>query len=737
MRMDVKLFPVTLLSFVLSAVAAPEFVSFNSGWEFRREGEKEWKRTDVPHDAAFGLGYDRKEDPDHGFAPCPRVTYRKTFARPSARGRHSIRFDGVYMDSSVSVNGKTVGGSRNGYLPFEVPLDGLVTTNVIEVACDARTPNTRWYAGGGILRDVWLVRRDGFTLEPENVSIATGLNPDGSATVQVDVDGAKVVSPVGGEFNVRNPKLWTPETPILHHVDIVAENASGERDCLRMRYGIRTVEFTPDRGLLLNGKQYRIKGLCRHETFGALGGAFNEAVTRRELAMAKDIGANAIRTAHNPFSPKFYELCDELGFLVMNEAFDEWRLPKTERSYSRFFDDCWRADLERFVRRDRNHPSVVLWSIGNEIYDFYQGDGGAALAKAMVEVVHSMDRTRPVTAGLNHPSVSATNGVMDALDAVGLNYNADWYAKVKGRKPVFGSETAPSLAERGVYLFEERDGMMVPVQARENRECAYSPEAFEWAAPAEVALKVQMDSFWSAGEFAWCTYDYLGEPNRSGCKRKSDYWPARSSYWGLCDMAGLPKDRYWLYRSRWNPAPTVHLMPNWTHPGKEGKVFPVWCYTNAEECELFLNGRSQGVRRFADTDKLHLEWMVAYEPGVLEVSAKMKDGTIVWDRRTTAGKFADFRNTLEFEHGDLAFVRIDAVDADGNVIIACNEAVTVKCAGGEIIALDNGDPTDHTPFSCRTRRLFGGSLVATVRRPPKGSFTIEASAVDANSVVAE
>ena len=714
----------------LAANAAPELMSFNSGWKFRREGEKSWKAVTLPHDAAFGLGYDRREDPDQGFAPSPPVVYRKSFEHPIGNGRYSVRFDGVYMNSVVTLNGRRAGGMRNGYLPFEVPLEGLDETNIIEVVCDARTPNARWYAGSGILRDVWLVRRDGFTLEPENVAILTDLNPDGTATVRVKIDGAKVLSPEGGELIVRNPKLWTPESPNLHFMDIVAENASGERDSLRMRYGIRTVEFTLDRGMLLNGKPYRIKGLCRHETFGALGAAFNEASTRRELSMAKDIGANAIRTSHNPFSPRFYELCDEMGFLVMDEAFDEWRLPKTSRGYSCFFDECWKTDLERFVRRDRNHPCVVLWSIGNEIYDFYQGNEGASLAKGMVDLIHSLDRSRPVTAGLNHPSVSATNGVMDALDVIGLNYNADWYAKLKGRKPVFGSETAPSLAERGVYLFDEKDGVMMPVQGRDHRECAYSPVAFEWAAPAEIALRVQMDSPWSAGEFAWCTYDYLGEPNHSGCRKKSDYWPARSSYWGLCDMGGLPKDRYWLYRSMWNSAPTVHLMPNWTHPGKEGKVFPVWCYTNAEEAELFLNGRSQGVRRFADTRNLHLEWQVAYEQGMLEVHAKMADGTTIKTRRETAGNVVRFAHRTEFEHGEYAFVRIDALDEKGNIVLACEARVLVECTGGNIVAVDNGDPIDHTPFSSHTRKLFRGSLVVVVRRTPGKPFSMAISPLD-------
>ena len=688
---------------------------FNDGWEVCREGETVWTPVTVPHDAAFDRGYDREEDPDQGFVRCPKTVYRKTFARPAESGRYAVRFDSVYMNSSVTVNGRKVGGRVNGFLPFEVPLDGLSETNVIEVSCDATTPNARWYVGCGILRNVWLIRRMGaFTLEPEAVAVTTELLTDGSARVRVKVDGARVVEPANGELIVREPKLWTPETPNLHYLDVTAENAKGERDTVRIRCGIRTVEFTTDRGLLLNGKSYRIKGLCRHETFGALGGAFNLAATKRELAMCKEMGVNAIRTAHNPFSPQFYDLCDEMGFLVKDEAFDEWRLPKTENGYSRFFDANWKTDLADFIRRDRNHPCVILWSVGNEIRDHWQGSEGGELTRQMVDAVHALDQSRPVTAGLNHPEVSYTNGVLHALDAVGLNYNADWYAKLKGEKPVFGSETAPSLADRDVYLFEERDGRMTPLQATNHLECAYSPKAFTWAAPAEVALRAQIDSPWSAGEFVWCTYDYLGEPNHTGCLKR-DYWPARSSYWGLCDLAGLPKDRFYLYQSRWSEKPVVHLMPDWTLPGREGKIVPVWCYTNAEEAELFLNGVSQGVRRFSGTEDLHLAWDVPCRPGTLEVRAKMRDGTVATDRRVTAGAVAEYRVSRDFAADGLVFFRIDAVDANGTRVIACEDDVSVTVSNGRLLALDNGSPLDHAPFSVSHRRLCRGSLVAFVR----------------------
>ena len=697
-------------------IAAATILPFNDGWEFRREGESEWKAVTLPHDAAHCLGYDERADPDQGFVPSPKtVVYRKVFAKPEGVGSLSLRFDGVYMDSEVVVNGRVAGGRRIGYLPFEVPLDISVPTNVVEVRCNAAAPNTRWYAGAGILRDVWLVRRNRFSIDPEDVAVTTELRWDGSAVVRVKVDGAKVVSPKGGVLKIRHPKLWTPETPNLQTISVTARNLRRECDTIEVRYGIRTVEFTKDRGMLLNGKPYRIKGVCRHDTYGALGAAFNEAALRRELSLIKEMGVNAIRTAHNPFSPRFYDICDEMGFLVKDEAFDEWRIPHTKYGYSRFFDECWERDLRDFVRRDRNHPCVVLWSIGNEIPDHWKGTEGAALTRRMVDVVHSIDKTRPVTAGICQPAAAYTNGVMAALDVVGLNYNADWYAKLKGWKPVFGSETAPSLAERDTYLFEERDGRMVPVQARGHNECAYSPKAFTWAAPAEVALKAQIDSPWSAGEFAWCTFDYMGEPNHYG-RRRRDYWPARSSYWGLCDLAGMPKDRYYLYRSRWSDKPTLHLMPDWTHPGCEGKVFPVWCYTNAKEAELFLNGRSQGVRRFADTSDLHLSWDVAYEPGSLEVRATMPDGTVAVDRRITAGPAESLREARLFEFDGVVFLRYDAVDARGVHVIACDAPVDISVSGGELLGADNGCTTDHDSFVSPRRSLYRGSIVVMARK---------------------
>ena len=695
-------------------LAALTLFPFNDGWEFQRAGEKEWTAVSVPHDAAAELPVSRQANPGQGYVSTPDTRYRKTFARPEGSGRFSVRFDGVYMDSQVFLNGRLAGGRHNGYLPFEVPLDDLRETNVLEVVCRVPQPNSRWYTGVGILHDVHLVRREGWTLEPEAVAVTTELREDGAAVVRVKADGAKIVIPASGELVIEKPELWTPETPNLHWLYVTAQNESGERDTIRIRYGIRTVKFTKDRGMLLNGKPYRIKGVCQHDTFGPLGAAMNVPDTKRQLSVLKDLGANAIRTAHNPFDPKFYDLCDEMGFLVKDEVFDEWRVPKRKFGYSRFFDECWEKDLSDFVRRDRNHPCVAMWSIGNEIKDIRENaEGVAELARMMVQTVHSLDATRPVTSAIN-TKAAAKNGVAAALDIVGINYNIDLYGKWRGMKPLFGSETACSLGDRDTYLFDEKDGRMVPVQSRGCQECAYNPVSISWAAPAETSLCIQRDCPWSAGEFVWCTFDYLGEPYHTGRETK-DYWPARTSSWGLCDLAGMPKDRYYLYRSQWNSEPTVHLLPDWTHPGCEGKIFPVWCYTDAPEAELFLNGRSLGVRRFADTADLHLSWDVAYEPGVLEVRTKYANGAEVIDRRETAGPVASLRKTLIFEADGVRYFRFDAVDAKDVRVLSCEVPVEFTVRDGEFLCAVNGSATDHTPFASRTRRLFRGSVVAVVR----------------------
>ncbi len=699
-------------------LAALSIVSFNKGWEFRREGETDWKRVTVPHDALCGLPFRSDADPGQGYVPTPKVTYRKIFWRPkdAANTRYSVKFDGVYMDSSVFLNGHKIGARPNGFVPFEVELGELNLTNVLEVVCNPRAPNARWYCGAGLVRNVYLLGRRGFSLSPEDVTVKPSLLDNGEAKVEVSVDGARVISPANGVLKVRNPRLWSPETPNLYDLEVVAEDAKGERDTVKVRYGIRTIRFTLEDGFHLNGRRYQIKGLCLHENYGVLGGALNLPALRRQLMLAKEMGANAIRTVHNPFAPEFYDLCDEIGLMVKDEMFDEWRIKKTMYGYHRFFDEWWKRDLQSVVRRDRNHPCVVLWSIGNEIPEDAKWTDGGATARAMVAAVKELDVTRPVTMGICFPDGAYTNGVMAALDVIGLNYNAAWFAKLKGWKPVFGSETAASMCLRGCYLFKDDGKRLIPIQRRGDLESAYALiPPFKSAGTQEETLKIQRDNPWSAGEFTWSLLDYVGEPVHAGIHGNCS-WPARSSYWGACDLVGMPKDRFYLYQSQWSAKPMVHLLPEWSFPEKEGKLVPVWCYTNAKEAELFLNGKSQGVRKFSETTDLHLAWEVPYEPGEIVVKARHADGTVTTDRRATWGSPVSLRETKLFESDGVVFFRYDAVDAKGERCASSADVVDFHVTGGKILGADNGDPTCLESPTFLRHHLFSGSIVVIIRR---------------------
>jgi len=702
-----------------SVTAHTRQTSFNAGWEFRWEDETQWKATSVPHDAARHRGFDSSVPggSDQGFFREGVLHYRKTFAKPAGEGRFSVRFDGLYMDSTVSLNGRTVGGRRNGYVGFEVPLAGLAETNLLEIALNCFTPNARWYAGAGILRNVWLVERTGFAADPEAVFVTTELG-DGRATVRVSAEGLAVASPAGGVFEIAEPKLWTPETPHLYHLDVTVCNAAGETDVVPVRYGIRTVAFSADRGMLLNGRPYKVKGLCQHEGFGCLGTALDLSALRRQLGGIKSVGANAVRTAHHPFSPEFYALCDEMGLLVFAELLDDWKIPHRPgyHAYSKFFDECALADVKAFVRRDRNHPSVFLWSIGNEVQEVNKpGPLAAQEAKALYDAVKREDPTRAVTFACSDPRTATENGSLAVLDVVGLNYNADWFEKLRGKRPVIGSETAAAMGSRDTYLFRAVGDRLEPVCHAGNQENSYALGVpFTAAAPMEETHKVQLRSPWSAGEFAWCYQDYLGEGFRHDVNWLA-FWPARSTYWGLTDTAGMPKDRYYFYKALWSAEPTVRLMPDWNLPGYEGKLVPVRCYTNGEEAELFLNGRSLGARRLADTTDLHLAWDAPYEPGKLVVRVRMKDGTVVTDCRETVGDACSYRFSTDYADGDRIFLRVDAVDAAGRHVVAYDRQVSVQVDGAELLGLDNGDATDHASFVHPEHPMFRGSLMLVLR----------------------
>lgn len=710
-------------SVALSLNAGTVRSSFNADWEFKWDDETAWKGATAPHDAARLRGFDSTAvgEGDQGYIPCGTVRYRKTFARPKGAGRFFLKFDGLYLNSKIYLNGECVGGRPNGYVGFEVPLENLKDANELVLVLDARTPNTRWYAGAGILRNVWLLEKTDFAVDPDAVFVSPRLEGE-KAVVTVTAEGYEVVKPEGGRLVIEKPTLWSPETPHLYPIDVTVKDGIGRTDTVTKRFGVRSVVFTKDRGMLLNGRPYRIQGLCEHEDFGCLGTALNVPALKRKLVGMKAIGVNALRTVHHPFAPEFYDLCDEMGFLVMAELFDEWNVPKRQDipsfAYHRFFTEWAEKDAADFIRRDRTHPSVIMWSIGNEIPEQTEEKHvkqGLEWTRRLVRTVKTHDATRPVTLGCNGPKAALEGGIFDAVDIVGLNYNTEWYEKLKGRYCLFGSETTASLCTRDAYLFSPKGDRLEIVPWKDHQEHAYAPRIFLGSVTMEGFLKVQRQCPWSAGEFSWCFTDYMGEPNHSDAWGRR-WWPARSSYWGMMDLAGFPKDRYWLYKSVWSKTPTVHLAPDWNFAGFEGKKVPVMVYTNGEKAELFLNGRSLGVRTWKETDDLHLSWDVPYEAGVLEVKATMADGAVVTDRRETTGPAKGFRIARDFAADGTEFLRIDAVDAKGNRVLSFGKTVEVSLEGGELIGIDNGDPLSHESLVHPVHNLFHGSLLAVVKR---------------------
>ena len=712
-------------AFLASAVVLTGEPDVRRNWAFEDANSGVWRMVDVPHDATEEHPYVNRDGfGDQGYVAAGRFRYRKTIPTPkeAAGAKLALRFDGVYYNSTVFVNGVVAGGRKSGYLPFEVSLDASRATNLVEVVLDVPTPNSRWNPGAGILRNVSLVVRRGYSIEPERVFIRTVSANEAKAEILITVEDAEVLSPKDGRFVIEKPHLWSPEDPFLYDVRIVARGEGGE-DSLVVPYGIRTFEFTKDRGFFLNGRHYPIRGVCQHEGEPCFGARLNVVALEYSLLEMKKLGVNAIRTAHHPFPPEFYDLCDRLGFLVMDELFDQWRVAKTKHGHAEFFDCEWRRDVETAVRRDRNHPSVLMWSVGNEIRelrgilaDGMRSDNGAKTALAIRQVIRSLDPTRAVTAGLNRPEWAETNGVMRALDVCGLNYSAPCYDLFRGRYALVGSETAATYSLRDVYCYQTNAEELVISTHEGNLADAHSMIPV-WGVPEqgqEATLKRQMTAPWSAGEFTWCSFDYLGEGSNP-LSRGVNHWPVIGSLWGMYDFAGLPKDRAYLYQAMWTDAPMAHLLPDWTLPGCEGRKVPVWCYTNADEAELFLNGVSQGVRRRADTADLHLAWSVAYAPGLLRVEARRGGRTVAVDERRTAGPKAAIRKTVLFERDGVRLVRFDAVDKDGNRVISCEDAIDLDAAEGELLAAANGSPLEQVGRRARRRRLFRGSLAAWFR----------------------
>ena len=683
----------------------------NDGWEFRR-GTGSWRPVSLPHDWAVEAGFLTNVCARQGDLPyVGEGIYRRRFRyNPDGFGfvpaKVALEVEGAMCESEVWLNGRKVGGRAYGYTTYRTDLtDVLRADNELEIRVRNLPESARWYPGAGLYRNVRIVALPAEHLVPDSLFIRACDVSERSAKVVVDFDWT------GGHsnftFTVEKPRLWSPETPELYELTLFGRS---------YRYGIREARFDPERGFFLNGRHRQMKGVCLHHDLGPFGAAFVKDAARRQLTLLKEIGCDAVRTSHNPPAPGLLDLCDELGFLVMDEAFDMWERGKTPGDYARHFKAWHERDLTALVRRDRNHPSVVMWSVGNETIEHGEcpATDGIRIGTELVSIVRREDPTRPVTFGNWRPE-ALTNGMELVGDAFGANYLPQHYSAFLARRlgrGIVGTETCSTVSSRGFYKFpltpsDDKAGLRGAMgDGQVSGYDLWFPHGND--CPPDVEFAAQEKNPAVYGEFVWTGFDYLGEP---------DPWcgAGRSSYFGIFDLAGFRKDRAWLYQAQWRPdVPVAHLLPHWTWPGREGEVTPVHVYTSGDEAELFVNGVSQGRKRRGRYD-YRLRWDdVRYRPGELRVVA-YRDGH-VWAEesvRTARATARIVRETRRF--GEYEFVTFKAVDGDGNLVPTAADRIDCSSETG-LVALCNGDPTDRDPFNGKSMRLFNGLLLGVFRR---------------------
>jgi len=679
--------------------------------------------------------------------------YRKAFnlSANDQGKRVFIEFDGIYMNSEVWINGVHLGNRPYGYSSFQYELTPYLKfgneKNVLAVRVNVHQPCSRWYSGAGIYRNVRLKVVNPIHIAHWGIYVTTPAVSNNEAMVRVETkihnqsDSAQQVKletmivdesghKCAGTSSLQNvkvdsacifdqmvklskPKLWSLEEPILYHVKSIVQVNGCIVDTSDIPFGIRTFEFTSDKGFFLNGKHINIKGVCLHHDLGCLGSAVNNRAIERQLEIMKNMGCNAIRTSHNPPAPELLDLCDRMGFLVMDEAFDEWKRSKTMYGYGQFFDEWSKRDLTDMIHRDRNHPSIILWSIGNEIPE--QDDANAyEMAKRLVDICHKEDPTRPVTSACNSPEAAVKNCFSKPLDVLGINYSMDFYQILKGKAKLIGSETASAVSTRGEYNLVQNGDTLIIKKELNNQCTSYDLVSPSWGNTAEPTLKAVKNAPWVAGEFVWTGFDYIGEPTPFS-------WPSVSSYFGIVDLCGFPKDRYYLYQSQWTDKPMVHILPHWNWEGFEGKNIPVWCYSNCESVELFLNGKSFGEKKFFDTDDLHLEWKIPYSSGTLKAVARNKGKIVCTDEVQTAETPAKIllipdRTEISANGQDLSFVKVEIVDKAGRVCPNADNLVKFVITGeGAIAGVGNGNPVSHEHFKTNERKAFHGLCLVVIQ----------------------
>lgn len=761
-----------ILSTILALNATAHDISLNEGWQFSRD-DKSWTTVNVPHDWAISGPFDKKWDiqivqihengeksaTEHtgrsGALPwIGKGTYKRTFTVPAGSKRAELIFDGAMADAHVYINGELAGHWPYGYNAFRVDATPYLNggENELVVKLDNQEESSRWYPGAGIYRPVTLhctpneIALDSWgafittaSIEGNNATIdikhsLTQVNRNAHCTLAiniVDASGNTIAtssSPADGTgtfhdiIAVNNARLWSPESPNLYKAIFVLSSDGNILDRQEVKFGIRTIAVSKEHGFQLNGVTRKFKGVCLHHDLGMLGAAVNKAAIVRQLVALKQMGADAIRTSHNMPSSLQMEMCDSLGLMVMAESFDSWRDTKVKNGYNLVWDNWWDKDVANLVLNHRNHPSIVMWSAGNEIPEQAKPEG-AERYKKLIDLFHKLDPTRPVTCGTNWIDGAMGSGFSIVADVPGYNYNLGGYERTidKLRQGfILGSETASTVSSRGVYKFPDE-----PLNNKEweDGQCSgYDTEACWWSNLPDDDWHMQEDFNWTIGEFVWTGYDYLGEPTPY-----DKFWPSRSSYFGILDLAGLPKDRYYLYRSHWNTQEhTIHLLPHWTWHGREGQVTPVYCYTDYPSAELFVNGKSQG-RISKDTksrlDRYRLRWReVKYEPGEIKVVVYDENGNKAGEKAIrTAGKPAKLvlspeRTMIDADGNDLAFVTVSLVDKNGTLCPDADNQLTFNVTGnGSFKAVCNGDATSVEVFTEPTMKLFHGQLVLAVQ----------------------
>ncbi|MFC4027414.1 beta-galactosidase GalB [Zunongwangia endophytica] len=789
-------------------------VLFTEGWEFQQNEDitnikkildsDSWDDVNLPHDWSISKDFDENSPTGVGGGALRGGIgwYKKSFAI-SAKDSSSvfkIQFDGVYQNSEIWINGTNLGKRPNGYIGFEYDITRYLKfgeeENVILVKADNNDqPNSRWYSGSGIYRNVWLKKLNKvhvpqwgtFVTTPEinneeavvniKAKIANQFSAKKNISVEIKIlNGDKLITKTkGSEFQISsnneneveeqltitNPKLWSVDKPFLYTAQVNIIQGDEVLDRYETKFGIRDFKFDLEKGFILNGKSLKIRGVCLHHDLGPLGAAINTRAIERQLEILKEMGVNGIRTAHNPPAPELLDLCDQMGFIVMDEAFDMWTKSKTKSDYSQYWEEWHEKDLRDLIKRDRNHASVFMWSIGNEIQEQWSEEG-AKIGNELSEVVKSMDTTRPVTAGMNppvhvsdeevtiqfeetadQPNALAGSG---ALDIIGYNYAHQTWEKHQlnfPNTPFIATETTSGLQTRGYYEFPSDTTKIWPVRwdkkftggNKDNTVSAFDQVRTPWGSLHETSWKIIKKNDFLSGFYIWTGFDYLGEPTPYE-------WPSRSSYFGVIDLAGFPKDVYYMYKSEWSKDTVLHVLPHWNW--EKGKTVDVWAYyNNADEVELFLNGESKGTKRKQDDD-LHVMWRFPFQPGTLKAVSR-KEGKIVKETIIeTAGSaeklvLSPDRKTIKADGKDLSFVTVTITDKQGNIVPRANHNISFSLEGpGKIYGVASGDPTNHQSFKGTEHTALNGKCLVILKADEEAGtlkLTATAEGLEKTSVI--